>query len=80
MKRSPWSLLLILVLVGLQCAQCAVLPSMARVYANVNAQMPRTYWDYDSVNISWGVLDNYEVVRKIGMQPVDMCAPHYALR
>jgi len=40
--------------------------SMARVYTDVNAQMPRAYWDYDSVNISWGVLENYEVVRKIG--------------
>ena len=39
---------------------------MARVYADVNQQMPRAYWDYDSVNISWGVLENYEVVRKIG--------------
>ena len=38
---------------------------MARVYADVNQQMPRAYWDYDSVNISWGVLENYEVVRKI---------------
>ncbi|RWA10186.1 hypothetical protein EKO27_g4924 [Xylaria grammica] len=90
---------------------------MARVYADVNQNMPRSYWDYDSVNISecspsfgesrvrvaraspyyqgkkktastrlprqipkqlrssgadqciragWGVLENYEVVRKIG--------------
>ena len=39
---------------------------MARVYADINQQMPRAYWDYDSVNISWGVLENYEVVRKIG--------------
>ncbi|EER39040.1 casein kinase subunit II [Histoplasma capsulatum H143] len=39
---------------------------MARVYADVNQQMPKSYWDYDSVNISWGVLENYEVVRKIG--------------
>ena len=39
---------------------------MARVYADVNQQMPRSYWDYDSVNISWGILENYEVVRKIG--------------
>ncbi|ROW14741.1 hypothetical protein VPNG_03686 [Cytospora leucostoma] len=39
---------------------------MARVYADVNQNMPRAYWDYDSVNISWGVLENYEVVRKIG--------------
>lgn len=43
--------------------------SMARVYADANAQMPRAYWDYDSVNISWGVLENYEVVRKIGIHP-----------
>ena len=42
---------------------------MARVYADVNAQMPRAYWDYDSVNITWGVLENYEVVRKIGLLP-----------
>jgi len=40
--------------------------SMARVYADVNQHMPRTYWDYDSVNIAWGILENYEVVRKIG--------------
>ncbi|EEA22143.1 Casein kinase II subunit alpha' [Talaromyces marneffei ATCC 18224] len=39
---------------------------MARVYADVNTHMPRSYWDYDSVNISWGALENYEVVRKIG--------------
>jgi hypothetical protein len=41
--------------------------TMARVYADVNEHMPRSYWDYDSVNISWGVLENYEIVRKIGM-------------
>ncbi|TKX27284.1 casein kinase II subunit alpha [Elsinoe australis] len=41
-------------------------PSVARVYADINQNMPRSYWDYDSVNISWGVLENYEVVRKIG--------------
>jgi len=43
---------------------------MARVYADVNQQMPRSYWDYDSVNITWGVLENYEVVRKIGKDTV----------
>lgn len=40
--------------------------SMARVYADVNQHMPKSYWEYDSVNITWGVLENYEVVRKIG--------------
>lgn len=40
--------------------------TMARVYADVNQHMPKSYWEYDSVNITWGVLENYEVVRKIG--------------
>ena len=39
---------------------------MARVYADVNQHMPKSYWEYDSVNITWGLLENYEVVRKIG--------------
>lgn len=39
---------------------------MARVYADINQHMPKSYWEYDSVNITWGVLENYEVVRKIG--------------
>ena len=43
---------------------------MARVYADVNAKTPRSYWDYDSVSISWGVLENYEVVRKIGLYTI----------
>jgi hypothetical protein len=46
---------------------------MARVYADVNQQMPRSYWDYDSVNITWGMLENYEVVRKIGIFPHTAC-------
>jgi casein kinase II subunit alpha len=46
---------------------------MARVYADVNQRMPKSYWDYDSVNISWGVLENYEVVRKIGMDSSCLC-------
>ncbi|KAI9782834.1 MAG: Casein kinase II subunit alpha [Geoglossum umbratile] len=39
---------------------------MARVYADVNQRMPRSYWDYGSSKIPWGVLEHYEVVRKIG--------------
>jgi hypothetical protein len=30
----------------------ALFGKMARVYADVNQNMPRSYWDYDSVNIS----------------------------
>ncbi|KAI8048967.1 hypothetical protein BDF22DRAFT_239146 [Syncephalis plumigaleata] len=40
--------------------------SVARVYANVNQQMPREYWDYDNYTPVWGSQENYEVVRKIG--------------
>ena len=29
----------------------AQVATMARVYADVNQNMPRSYWDYDSVNI-----------------------------
>jgi casein kinase II subunit alpha len=39
---------------------------MARIYADVNQQMPRSYWDYGGEKIAWGVPENYEVVRKIG--------------
>ena len=47
---------------------------MARVYADVNQHMPKSYWEYDSVNITWGVLENYEVVRKIG-ELLAFCLP-----
>jgi casein kinase II subunit alpha len=43
-----------------------VAKNRARVYADVNQHRPREYWNYDSLNISWGNQDNYEVVRKIG--------------
>jgi casein kinase II subunit alpha len=56
---------IVVVLPIVRCASVAG-SNMARIYADVNQQMPRSYWDYDSVNITWGVLENYEVVRKIG--------------
>lgn len=53
----------------LTCAAEAIC-NMARVYADVNQHMPKAYWEYDSVNITWGVLENYEVVRKIGARHI----------
>ncbi|KNE69219.1 CMGC/CK2 protein kinase [Allomyces macrogynus ATCC 38327] len=41
-------------------------PSVARVYADVNASMPQDYWDYDNLSVQWGSPDNYEIVRKVG--------------
>ncbi|KAI8917990.1 kinase-like domain-containing protein [Entophlyctis helioformis] len=40
--------------------------SIAREYADVNQQMPRSYWDYDALELVWGGQDNYEIVRKLG--------------
>src|SRR4051812_48701977 len=40
--------------------------SVARMYAYINQNMPREYWDYDTLQVQWGVQDNYEIVRKVG--------------
>ena len=36
--------------------------------------MPKSYWEYDSVNITWGFQENYEIVRKIGSY--NRCTKH----
>ncbi|KAI9268256.1 Pkinase-domain-containing protein [Phascolomyces articulosus] len=41
-------------------------PSIARVYPDVNSKMPKTYWDYDNLQVQWGLQDNYEIIRKVG--------------
>lgn len=41
-------------------------PSRARVYADVNSQKPREYWDYESYVVDWGNQENYQLVRKLG--------------
>jgi len=40
--------------------------SQARVYANVNEQLGRSWWDYDNLQVQWGSQDHYEIVRKVG--------------
>lgn len=40
--------------------------SRARVFADVNVQRPLEYSDYESLNITWGSPDDYEIVRKVG--------------
>ncbi|OAY67755.1 Casein kinase II subunit alpha [Ananas comosus] len=40
--------------------------SKARVYADVNVQRSKEYWDYESLTVQWGDQDDYEVVRKVG--------------
>jgi casein kinase II subunit alpha len=41
-------------------------PSRARVYAEVNIQRPREYWDYESHVVDWGQQSDYQIVTKIG--------------
>ncbi|CAN6292634.1 unnamed protein product [Urochloa humidicola] len=40
--------------------------SVARVYADANAQRPKEYWDYEALDIQWGEQEGYEVLRKVG--------------
>lgn len=40
--------------------------SVSRVYADVNAQRPPSYWDYEKLDIQWRSQDDYEVIRKVG--------------
>ncbi|CAH8677564.1 unnamed protein product [Schistosoma rodhaini] len=42
------------------------LSSKARVYADVNLNRPREYWDYESYEVKWGDQDDYQIVRKLG--------------
>lgn len=32
-----------------------------RVYADVNVHRPREYWDYESLTVTWGDQEEYEV-------------------
>mmetsp|Transcript_38095 Transcript_38095/g.84870 ORF Transcript_38095/g.84870 Transcript_38095/m.84870 type:complete len:383 (-) Transcript_38095:1448-2596(-) len=38
---------------------------VARAYSGVNLKKPKEYWD-DSLQIDWGSLDNYEVLKQLG--------------
>lgn len=38
----------------------------AKVYKDVNASQPRSYWDYDGFSLSWNPKDNYQLVQKLG--------------
>ncbi|KAL4855478.1 Casein kinase II subunit alpha-1 [Chlorella vulgaris] len=43
-----------------------IMTSLARVYADVNVNNAKDYWDYENLAIEWGSQDDYEVVRKVG--------------
>eukprot|EP00461_Guttulinopsis_vulgaris_P004511 UN04513 len=40
--------------------------SVSKIYPQVNANLPRKYWDYDNFATHWNEPDNYEVIRRLG--------------
>eukprot|EP00009_Paramoeba_aestuarina_P002802 CAMPEP_0201522472 /NCGR_PEP_ID=MMETSP0161_2-20130828/17584_1 /ASSEMBLY_ACC=CAM_ASM_000251 /TAXON_ID=180227 /ORGANISM="Neoparamoeba aestuarina, Strain SoJaBio B1-5/56/2" /LENGTH=340 /DNA_ID=CAMNT_0047921321 /DNA_START=28 /DNA_END=1050 /DNA_ORIENTATION=- len=40
--------------------------SVARVYSEVNAVRPRSYWDYESLKVTWGDPMAYDIERRLG--------------
>lgn len=40
--------------------------SVARVFADVNANMPQQYWDYEGVQVDWGDQDRYVIEDRVG--------------
>lgn len=40
--------------------------SISKVYADVLASKPQSYWDYENVNIKWNSQENYEIIKKLG--------------
>ncbi|KAI0001576.1 Pkinase-domain-containing protein [Russula vinacea] len=41
-------------------------PSVARIYADVNAKLGPSWHEYDNLQVQWGSQDHYEIVRKVG--------------
>ncbi|EDK37012.2 hypothetical protein PGUG_01110 [Meyerozyma guilliermondii ATCC 6260] len=40
--------------------------SVSKVYTDVLASKPQSYWDYENINIKWNSQDNYEIIKKLG--------------
>ncbi|EPX70597.1 CMGC/CK2 protein kinase Cka1 [Schizosaccharomyces octosporus yFS286] len=47
-------------------SEWAPIVSVSRVYAHVNEELPREYWDYENMEETFGYQDNYELLRKVG--------------
>ena len=43
-----------------------VLKTQAHVYAEVNTHKPEQYSDYKSLEVDWGIQDDYQLIRKLG--------------
>jgi len=40
--------------------------SVARCYAHVNTNLPRTYWDYNASEVDWKTPEAYSILTKVG--------------
>lgn len=47
----------------------------ARWYPNALAAHDKAFWDYESLQVTWGEQDDYEVVRKVGRGKVRAKGP-----
>ncbi|BGP42380.1 Homeobox protein HD-6 [Rhodotorula kratochvilovae] len=41
-------------------------PSVSRVYADACAKLGRDWWEYDNLQLQWGLQERYEITRKLG--------------
>ncbi|KAL9940997.1 hypothetical protein V8E36_000485 [Tilletia maclaganii] len=44
----------------------AEIKSVARVYKDVNEKQGESWYDYENLQVAWGMQDNYEILRKVG--------------
>ena len=40
--------------------------SISRVFADVNARLGQSYWDYENVDFPWGQQNDYQIISKLG--------------
>ncbi|BGP18721.1 hypothetical protein JCM10213v2_006787 [Rhodosporidiobolus nylandii] len=47
-------------------AETLTAPTVARVYADVNAKLGESWWNYDDLTLRWGNQEQYEVTKRLG--------------
>ncbi|ORZ25261.1 kinase-like domain-containing protein [Absidia repens] len=46
--------------------------SIARAYTYANVSQPKSYYDYEALQIEWGVQNNYEIYRKLAVARINI--------
>ncbi|BGP18716.1 hypothetical protein JCM10213_009194 [Rhodosporidiobolus nylandii] len=47
-------------------AETLTAPTVARVYADANAKLGESWWNYDDLTLRWGNQEQYEVTKRLG--------------